>query len=95
MTRRTFRCPTSKRARPVEAQGGRDRFESRRSIVPGLDFLQRKLVRRKRYTASAILGLAHAEYDRLPGSNLRYPEMGSASIGPTPPASTLLRTALR
>jgi hypothetical protein len=30
--------------------------------------------------ASAIFGLAHAEYDRLQGSNLRYSEMGSASI---------------
>lgn len=87
--------PNLEASKAGRSSGGRDRFESRRSIVPGLDFLQRKLVRRQRYTASAILGLAHAEYDRLPGSNLRYPEMGSASIGPTPPASTVAEDGLR
>ena len=34
--------------------------------------------------------MAHAEYDRLQGSNLRYSEMGSASIAGQP--HTLSRT---
>lgn len=55
-----------------------------------LDFLQRKLVgrREQRYAVLTIFGLANAGYYRLQGSYLGYPKMGSASIRPTPPASS-------
>jgi hypothetical protein len=38
------------------------------------------------YAVLTIFGLANAGYYRLQGSYLGYPEMGSASIRPTPPA---------
>lgn len=81
------RPDTPKRGSPVKAQAA--------AIISTADVRSSQVsissnarVGRKHYIALLKLGLAHAEYDRPQGSNLRYPEMGSASTSPKPPASS-------